>query len=72
MFKNLLAVAEASGGTLDDAVKINISLTDLNYFEAVNTVMASHFSEPYPARACVQVAALPRGARIEVEAILAL
>ena len=72
VFKNLLAVAEASGGTLDDAVKINISLTDLNYFEAVNTVMASHFSEPYPARACVQVAALPRGARIEVEAILAL
>jgi reactive intermediate/imine deaminase len=72
VFKNLLAVAEASGGTLDDAVKINISLTDLNDFEAVNSVMASHFSEPYPARACVQVAALPRGARIEVEAILAL
>lgn len=72
VFKNLLAVAEASGGTLDDAVKINISLTDLNDFEAVNTVMASHFNEPYPARACVQVAALPRGARIEVEAILAL
>ena len=72
VFKNLLAVAEASGGTLDDAVKINISLTDLNDFDAVNTVMASHFSEPYPARACVQVAALPRGARIEVEAILAL
>ena len=72
VFKNLLAVTEASGGTLDDAVKINISLTDLNDFEAVNTVMASHFNEPYPARACVQVAALPRGARIEVEAILAL
>ena len=72
VFKNLLAVAEASGGTLDDAVKINIFLTDLNDFEAVNTVMASHFNEPYPARACVQVAALPRGARIEVEAILAL
>ena len=72
VFKNLLAVAEASGGTLDDAVKINISLTDLNDLEAVNTVMASHFNEPYPARACVQVAALPRGARIEVEAILAL
>ena len=72
VFKNLLAVAEASGGTLDDAVKINISLTDLNDFEAVNAVMASHFNEPYPARACVQVAALPRGARIEVEAILAL
>lgn len=72
VFKNLIAVAEASGGSLDDAVKINISLTDLNDFEAVNVVMASHFSEPYPARACVQVAALPRSARIEVEAILAL
>lgn len=71
-FKNLSAVAEAAGGTLDDAVKINISLTDLGDFDAVNTVMASHFNEPYPARACVQVAALPKGARIEVEAILAL
>lgn len=71
-FKNLCAVAEAAGGTLDDAVKINISLTDLGDFDAVNTVMASHFNEPYPARACVQVAALPKGARIEVEAILAL
>ena len=72
VFKNLAAVAAAAGGALDDAVKINISLTDLADFEAVNQVMASHFSEPYPARACVQVAALPKGARIEVEAILAL
>jgi len=72
VFKNLAAVATAAGGALDDAVKINISLTDLADFEAVNQVMASHFSEPYPARACVQVAALPKGARIEVEAILAL
>ena len=59
-------------GELDDAVKINISLTDLGDFNAVNTVMAAHFAEPFPARACVQVAALPKGARIEVEAILAL
>ena len=72
VFRNLTAVAEASGGTLNNAVKINISLTDLSDFEAVNAVMASHFTEPYPARACVQVAALPKGARIEVEAILAL
>ena len=72
VFRNLTAVAEASGGTLNNAVKINISLTDLGDFDAVNTVMASYFGEPYPARACVQVAALPKGARIEVEAILAL
>lgn len=72
VFRNLTAVAEASGGTLNNAVKINISLTDLGDFETVNTVMASYFEEPYPARACVQVAALPKGARIEVEAILAL
>ena len=72
VFSNLSAVAEAAGGTLDNAVKINISLTDLGDFDAVNTVMAHHFEEPYPARACVQVAALPKGARIEVEAILSL
>ena len=72
VFQNLKAVAEASGGTLNDAVKINISLTDLGDFDAVNAVMASYFKEPYPARACVQVAALPKGAHIEIEAVLAL
>ena len=72
VFSNLKAVAAAAGGSLDDAVKINISLTDLGDFEAVNTIMVNHFNEPYPARACVQVAALPKGARIEVEAILSL
>ncbi len=72
VFSNLKAVAAAAGGSLDDAVKINISLTDLGDFEAVNTIMANRFNEPYPARACVQVAALPKGARIEVEAILSL
>ena len=72
VFKNLSAIADAAGGTLNDAVKINISLTDLNDFAAVNEVMASFFAEPYPARACVQVAALPRAVDIEVEAILAV
>ena len=72
VFNNLSAVAEAAGATLDNAVKINISLTDLGDFDAVNAVMGRHFEEPYPARACVQVAALPKGARIEVEAILSL
>ncbi|MDX1735825.1 MAG: Rid family detoxifying hydrolase [Halioglobus sp.] len=72
VFANLAAVAEAAGGSLDKAVKINISLTDLDDFAAVNDVMASVLQEPYPARACVQVAALPRGAAIDVEAVLAL
>ena len=72
VFSNLAAIAEAAGATLNNAVKVNISLTDLSDFDAVNTVMASHFEAPYPARACVQVAALPKGADIEVEAILVL
>jgi reactive intermediate/imine deaminase len=72
VFRNLAAVAEAAGGSLDDAVKLNISLTDLGDFAAVNTIMEEFFKAPYPARACVQVAALPKGAAIEVEAQLAL
>ena len=72
VFKNLAAVAEAAGGSLDNAVKINISLTDLDHFGAVNDVMTGFLQEPYPARACVQVAALPKGAAIEVEAILVI
>ena len=72
VFENLTAVAKAAGGTLDDAVKINISLTDLGDFAAVNDVMAGFLNAPYPARACVQVAALPRAVAIEVEAILAV
>jgi reactive intermediate/imine deaminase len=72
VFANLIAIAEAAGGALDNAVKINISLTDLNNFAAVNEVMADVFSEPYPARACVQVAALPKGVQVEIEAVLAL
>jgi len=72
VFNNLAAVAKAAGGTLNNAVKVNISLTDLGDFARVNEVMKRFFQEPYPARACVQVAALPRGAAIEVELILEL
>jgi reactive intermediate/imine deaminase len=72
VFLNLAAVAEAAGGTLNDAVKVNISLTNMADFNAVNEVMAQFFQEPYPARACVQVAALPKAVAIEVELIMAL
>ena len=72
VFNNLSAIAEAAGGSLNHAVKINISITDLADFDAVNTVMKSFFSEPYPARACVQVAALPKAVAIEVEAVIAV
>ena len=72
VFKNLAAIASAAGGTLNDAVKINISMTDLTHFAVVNAVMANFFAEPYPARACVQVAALPKGVQIEIEAILCI
>ena len=71
-FQNLSAVAEAAGGSLKNAVKVNISLTDLAHFAVVNEVMARFLEEPFPARACVQVVALPKNAQIEVEAILAL
>lgn len=71
-FKNLAAVAAAAGGSLDDAVKVNIFLTDLSHFAVVNEVMAQYFRAPYPARAAVGVAALPRGAPIEIEAILVI
>ena len=72
VFTNLAAVAAAAGGDLNNAVKLNISLTDLGDFNQVNEIMAEFLSQPYPARACVQVAALPRGVAIEVEAILVL
>lgn len=72
VFANLSAIAEAAGGQLNDAVKINISLTDLGNFAAVNGIMEQHFDEPYPARACVEVAALPKGVAVEIEAILSL
>lgn len=72
VFRNLRAVAEAAGGTLDQVVKLTIYLTDLNDFATVNSVMSEYFREPYPARAAVGVAALPKGVDIEAEAILAL
>jgi len=72
VFENLRGVARAAGGTLDHAVKVNVYLTDLAHFAVVNEVMASFFGKPYPARAAVQVAALPRGARVEVECVLSL
>ena len=72
VFDNLKAVAAASGGSLADAVKVNIYVTDLANFARVNDVMAQVFSQPYPARATVQVAALPRGALVEIDAVLVL
>lgn len=72
VFENLKAVAEAAGGTLDQAVKFNIYLTDLANFAKVNEVMAKYLQQPYPARAAIGVAALPRGAQVEAEAVLYL
>jgi reactive intermediate/imine deaminase len=72
VFENLKAVASAAGGTLDHAVKVNVYLTDLAHFGKVNQIMAGYFQQPYPARAAVQVAALPRGVRVEVECVLSL
>ena len=72
VFDNLKAVAEAAGGSLNDAVKITVFLTDLNDFATVNTVMQDYFETPYPARAAVQVAALPKGVDVEADAVLAL
>ncbi len=72
VFQNLAAIAQAAGGSLDDVVKLNISLTDLGNFVAVNEVMMQYFVEPYPARAAIGVAALPKGVAVEVEAILEL
>jgi reactive intermediate/imine deaminase len=72
VFANLTAVAEAAGGNLGDVVKLNIFLTDLGHFPLVNEVMAETFSEPYPARAAIGVAALPKGAEIEMDAVMVL
>ena len=72
VFENLKAVAIAAGGSLADTVKITVYLTDLTYFPKVNEIMALYFQQPYPARAAVGVAALPRGALVEADAILVL
>jgi len=70
VFRNLAAVAAAAGLGLDSAVKVNVFLTDLAHFGAVNEIMAEYFPQPYPARAAIGVAALPRGAAVEADAIL--
>jgi len=72
VFDNLKAVAEAAGGSLADAAKLTVYLTDLNHFPVVNEIMAEYFDEPYPARAAVGVAALPKGATVEIDAILTI
>lgn len=72
VFDNLSAVAAAAGGTLDDVVKLTVYLTDLDNFATVNAVMESYFDEPYPARAAVGVASLPKGADVEAEAVMSL
>jgi reactive intermediate/imine deaminase len=72
VFKNLSAVCEASGGSLQNIVKLNVYLTDLSHFPLVNEVMAEFVQEPYPARAAVGVASLPKGAAVEMDAILVI
>jgi len=72
VFENLRAVARAGGGDLDRFVKLNVYLTDMSNFPVVNAVMAEYFREPYPARAAVGVAALPRGAAVEMDAVMVL
>lgn len=72
VFDNLQAVVEAAGGTMNQVLKVNIFLTDLANFATVNTVMAEYFDQPYPARAAVGVASLPKGTDVEAEAVLGL
>lgn len=72
VFDNLKAVAEAAGGGFEQVVKLTIFLTDLSHFPRVNEIMAGYFQEPYPARAAIGVAALPKGATVEMEAIMVL
>ena len=72
VFQNLRAVVEAAGGRLDDMVKLTVYLTDLVHFPRINEIMAGYFSRPYPARAAVGVAGLPRNAMVEIEAVMVL
>ena len=72
VFENLKAVIEAAGGSFKDVVKLNIFLTDLSHFAKVNEIMGRYFEQPYPARAAIGVAALPRGAQVEMDAILVI
>jgi reactive intermediate/imine deaminase len=72
IFRNLSAIAEAAGGALEDYVKLNVFLTDLGNFAIVNEVMAEFYQQPYPARAALGIAALPRGAEVEIDGIMSL
>jgi|TARA_B110000908_G_scaffold160588_1_gene203964 reactive intermediate/imine deaminase len=72
VFANLIAVTKAAGGGLENLAKLTIFLTDLNDFAVVNKIMAAYFSEPYPARATIEVSALPKGVTVEIDAIMAL
>ena len=72
VFDNLSAVAEAAGGTLNDVAKLNVFLIDLTHFALVNEIMAEYFQQPYPARAAIGVASLPKGAQVEMDAVLEL
>jgi len=72
VFDNLTAVAEAAGGSLQDVVKLNIFLTDLSYFGTVNEIMAEYFQQPYPARAAIGVASLPKEVPVEMDAVMHL
>ncbi len=72
VFDNLAAVAAAAGGSLDDIVRLTVYLTDLDNFTTVNEIMATYFEEPYPARAAIGIASLPRSAAVEIDAILVL
>ena len=72
VFDNLTAVCQASGGELQDIVKLNIFLTDLSHFPLVNEIMASYFQQPYPARAAIGVASLPKGSQVEMDGVMVL
>ncbi len=72
VFQNLRAVAEAAGGSLDDVVKLTVFLVDLGHFARVNEIMAGYFQQPYPARAALGIASLPRGALVEIDAVMTI
>ena len=72
VFKNLVAVCNAAGGQINDTVKVNIFLTDLGQFAKVNETMSQYFTQPYPARAAIEVSALPKGAQIEIDGVMVL
>lgn len=72
VFENLSAVCEAAGGSINDMVKVNIFLTDLGNFATVNEIMAQNYEQPYPARAAIEISALPKGVQIEIDGVMEL